>query len=265
MIILKKVLIIVACLVAIGMPNKAYAEDLNIEEEKESFPVEEKKVSKIPISVSADIAIYSDYIWRGFILDDDPVMQSGAAVELYGLKAIAWGNFGIDNSDDLDSVEFDITLDYTYKYKVLSLSAGHTWYNFPPIDGRSLEFYIGGALDILLSPSFVWYHDYGNENHGGGDGDYFIFSAAHGFPLMKFGENDITLDIGGHIGYNHKLFMDGDGGDFAIGGGLTIPINKYASFIPSVAYSVSFGDLARENDGNQKDKLYFGGKLVFSY
>lgn len=221
--------------------------------------------AKLPINIGGETGIYSDYIWRGFVLDDDPVMQSGANVSLYGLKASVWGSFDIHDSDDTDGDELDLTLDYTYKYKLLTLSAGNTWYRLTGTDGESIEFYIGSGLDVPGSPALTWYHDYGDEDDGGGRGDYFLLSAAHSFPLFKLRENDMTFDVNGHIGYNHRLFIEGDGGDFAIGAGFTVPLNKYVSLVPSASYSVPFGDLRSADDGAQEDKFYFGGKVVFAY
>lgn len=222
----------------------------------------EEETKKLPISIAANAAINSKYIWRGFTMDDDPVMQSGASLGVYGFTAIVWGSFDIDESDGYDGDELDVTLDYTYKYKLISISAGHTWYWFPGIFGRSNEFYIGSAIDIPGSPSFTWYHDYGEEANGGGYGDYFVLSASHNFPLIEIWGSSLTFDLSAHIGYNHRLFIEGDGGDAAIGAGITLPLGKYASFSPNVNYSVPFGDLSRADDGGQKDKFYFGGKLV---
>jgi len=228
-----------------------------------AYAEEEVGVLKdLPIEVSADIAINSKYIWRGFTLDDDPVMQQGIYVSAYGFTASVWGSFDIDADDSLNSDEVDYAIDYTHEFDKFSLSIGHTYYDFPPADTASKEFYVGAGLNMPLSPTLVWYHDYGEEDSGGGDGDYIVLGLSHNLPL---GESPIALDLSGHVGYNHELFINGNGGDVAIGVGLTIPLTEKISFSPNANYSVLFGDLKDSNDGNQDDKFYGGFTLAFGF
>ena len=223
---------------------------------------EERILKDLPIEVSADIAINSKYIWRGFTLDDDPVMQTGVYVSGYGITISVWGSFDIDATDALNSDEVDYAIDYTHRFDKFSLSAGHTYYDFPPAHIATQEFYVGGTLDVLLSPTLTYYHDYGDEDSGGGNGDYVVLGLSHGIPLAN---KSITLDLSTHVGYNHKLFINGDGGDVAVGMGLTIPLTEKITFNPNINYSIPFGDLEASDDGNQDDKFYGGFILAFSF
>lgn len=227
---------------------------------------EEGILKDTPIEVSTDIAVYSKYIWRGFALDDDPVMQSGVYISGYGIEASVWGSFDIDSDDALDGDEVDYSVGYTYTFdKIeipLSLSAGYTYYDFPPADTNSQEFYLGAGLDVLLSPTFTWYHDFEEEKDGGGKGDYFVAELGHSIPL---GEFPVTLDLNGHVAYNHELFIVGDGGDIGLGAGLTLQLAKNASLTPNIGYSIPFGDLEDANDGNQDDEFFGGAIFEFSF
>ena len=211
-----------------------------------------------PVGISADIAINSDYIWRGFMLDDNQVMQQGAYVSAYGFTVSIWGSFGIASDNSMDSDEVDYTVDYTYSTDAFSLSMGHTYYDFPSADLSSKEFYAGVGLNVASSPTLTLYRDYGDEDSGGGDGDYTVLELSHNFPL---GESPVTFDLSGHVGYNDGLFIEGDGGDAAVGVGLTIPLTDTCSLSASVNYSVPFGDL--EDAGGQDDKFYAGVVLAF--
>lgn len=223
---------------------------------------EEGILKNSPLEVSADISVNSKYIWRGFTLDDDPVMQQGIYVGAYGFTASMWGSFDIAADDSLYSDEVDYVIDYTYQFDNFSLSIGHTHYDFPLSGTASKEFYVGTGLNIPLSPTLTCYHDYGEEDSGGGDGDYVVLGISYSSPL---GESPIILDLSGHVGYNHELFINGDGEDVAIGLGLAIPLTEKISFSPNLNYSIPFGDLESSGDGNQDDKFYGGFTLAFGF
>lgn len=215
----------------------------------------------LPIEVTADIAFNSKYIWRGFLLDDDAVMQEGVYVSGYGFTISAWGSFDIDADDTRNSDEVDYSVDYTHEFEKLSVSLGHTYYDFPPADTASKEYYIGVGLKTLLSPSLTWYHDYADEDSGGGNGDYIVLEAGHSLAL---GQSPITLDLSTHIAYNDELFINGQGGDANLGIGLTIPLTQNCSVSPAINYSIPFDDLEDSADGNQEEEFYGGLTFAFS-
>lgn len=219
------------------------------------------------IEVSADVAVYSKYMWRGFKLDDDPVLQSGAYLSGYGFDASVWGSFGIASDDNLDSDEVDYSVGYTYDLKEaiqvpVSISGGYTYYDFTSANTNSQEFYIGASFDVILSPSVIWYHDFEDEDQGGGDGDYIVGELSYSYPIPDW---PVSFDLSGHVGYNNELFIVGDGGDIGIGAALPITLSKNCTLSPSVNYSIPFGDLEDADDGNQDDEFYGGGILTFTF
>ncbi|MCQ9208238.1 MAG: hypothetical protein NG712_02540 [Omnitrophica bacterium] len=211
-----------------------------------------------PLEVSADIAIYSKYIWRGITLDDDPVMQQGIYVGLKGFTASIWSSLDIDGDDSPNSDEVDYIIDYTHQFDNFSLSVGHTYYDYPAADAATKEFYLGAGLDIFLAPTLTWYHDYGDEDSGGGDGDYVVLALSHSLPL---GDSPITLDLSGHLGYNNELFIAGDGGDIALGAGLSIPLTEKITFSPNINYSIPTGDA----EDLYNNEFYGGFNLAFDF
>ncbi|MDD4894622.1 MAG: hypothetical protein PHW54_04830 [Candidatus Omnitrophica bacterium] len=227
-------------------------------------------LSDLKVEVSGGLSVFSQYIWRGFIMDRDAVLQpevyvSTPATKFGKLKVGMWVNEDLQNSDNLNSDEFDYIIDYTYDFKHLSVSLGHTYYDFTGINKFSREFYAGISFpSLFLSPSVYYYRDYGNHNSGGGLGNYTVINGAYSLPFVLKGYG-LSLDLSGHVGFNHNLFMDGDGGDVAWKIGLTMPLTKNLKFTPNVNYSIPFGDLARESRGNQKARFYGGGTLVCSF
>ncbi|MFA5157376.1 MAG: TorF family putative porin [Candidatus Omnitrophota bacterium] len=225
-------------------------------------------LSDIGFEVSGDASVYSQYIWRGFVLDRDAVIQpsiyvSTPSTKFGKLKVGVWSNQDLQNSDNLKSEEFDYIIDYTYDFDYLSVSLGHTYYDFVETSTFSKEFYIGLSLPkLFLSPSVYFYRDYGSTENGGGSGNYTVINGFYSLPIKN---TPLSLDFSGHVGFNHNQFIDGDGGDVGLKVGLTMPLTKNLSFTPNVNYSIPFGDLADEAHGNQKSRFFGGGTLVYKF
>jgi hypothetical protein len=221
-----------------------------------------------PIEISMDFAVYSKYIWRGFKLDSDPVAQSGVYLDGYGFNASIWASLDMDGRDESKSDEVDYAIGYTYDLEEMfkvpaSITGGYIYYNFPATNTNSQELYLGISTDsIMFSPSLTWYHDFEDENKGGGRGDYILVEIGHSFPLPDM---PVTLDIGGHAGYNHRLFIKGKGGDIGLNAGLTLNLSKNCTLAPCVKYSIPLGDLAKADDGAQGKEFYGGAVLAISF
>ena len=221
------------------------------------------------ITVSGDVSFFSEYVWRGMLLDGDSVVQPGLyvaspATKFGALTAKFWSSHDLQNADSRHSEEYDYTFDYTYSFKDISISLGHTYYDFPETDLFSREFYAGLAFPkILLNPSVFVYRDYGEPEDGGGEGTYTVLSGAYSIPITVM-TYACSLDLSGHYGYNHELFINGKGGDIGLGAGFSVPLAKNATLVPNVNYSIALSDLEKESDGNQKERVFAGLTLKFS-
>jgi len=220
----------------------------------------------INVDISATVDLYSKYIWRGMKLDNDFVIQPGFTIGAYGFELGVWSSFDVGADDGRASSEVDTSLMYTYDFEGLNLfgkdletfsvTVGHVYYDFPDAGTFSKEAILGFSYDTLLSPTLTWYHDYSRESQGGGKGDYLVLDLSHSLDLVP--SYGITLDLGGHVGYNRKLFINGEGGDVALTGGLTIPLTKTLSMAPSINYSMPFGGVKDENDGSHENEFFWG-------
>jgi len=221
-------------------------------------------LERFNIEASSTLDVYSQYIWRGFALDTDPVLQPGFNISGHGLTFSFWSSWDFDDNDSLDGDEIDYVLDYTYEFDDFSVSLGHTYYEFPGTDTFSREFYGGiGLFNIPLSPVFTFYYDYGDEAQGGADGQYLALEVSHSFNLVE--DLGVTLDLSGRVAYNKELFINGEGGDGLLNAGLTIPLNEGLTFSPDINYAVPLGDLDDPADGNQRDRFYYGFSLGCSF
>ncbi|MCX5708574.1 MAG: hypothetical protein NTY14_06360 [Candidatus Omnitrophica bacterium] len=253
----KLVLLLVLALVAWGaMFTSAFAET-------------EGLLGNAGITASGDVAFYSEYLWRGFLLDGDPVVQPGFYLSgpdsKYGkLTAKFWSSHDLSNSDPRNSSEeYDYILDYTYNLADTSLSFGHTYYDYPAADTFSKEFYVGITLPkVFLTPSVFYYRDYGSQEDGGGMGSYTVVNLAKSLPFEIKG-TPASLELAGHYGYNYELFINGKGGDIGLSAGLKLQLTKNLTCMPNINYSLPLGDLEKTSDGNQEARVYTGA--VFSY
>ena len=224
-------------------------------------------LSDLGFEISADLSFYSQYVWRGILLDRDAVLQPGLSLispesKLGRLMLGIWSSHDMQSRDNLASKEFDYTLDYTYDLEDISFSLGHIYYDFPDTDSFSREFYVGLTFAKLpLNPSVTYYRDYGRPEDGGGEGSYTEISGSYSLPIEG---TSFTLDLSAHVGINHELFINGDGGDVGLSAGFTVPLTRQVSFSPTLNYSIPFGDLSNSDDGNQKSRFYAGGTISFA-
>ncbi|MFA5259688.1 MAG: TorF family putative porin, partial [Candidatus Omnitrophota bacterium] len=161
----------------------------------------------VDVTVAATLDTYNKYVWRGFLLDDDIVLQPGVSISAAGFTGGFWGSWDMQSGDSLNSDETDGYVGYSHDLgfinedmKKISVSFGHTWYGFPETDLYSKEFYFGVSASVFLSPSFTWYADYADEDQGGADGNYYILKVSHSIPIV--GKYGVTLDLGGEAGVN---------------------------------------------------------------
>ena len=78
------------------------------------------------LSISADVGIYSQYIWRGYTLSDESiVIQPSVTLGYRGFSLNVWGNFDtyyFDTGTDYNRT--DITLSYNWSNDVIDVGLG---------------------------------------------------------------------------------------------------------------------------------------------
>jgi len=223
----------------------------------------------IEISVSADLAVYDKYIWRGFRLDGDKSIQPGLTIGIGPFEGGYWGSWDVQNDDPLAGDESDGWLGANFDLgfinedlAIVGFSVGHTWYAFPESSLYSKEVYLGVSVDTVLSPSFTWYHDYESESQGGADGNYYVFGIGHSVTLDE--DYGISFDLSQEIGINNEAFIAGDGGWSTTTVGLSIPLTDNVSMSPILAFTAPWGDLSDNNDGAQNSEFWGGISFSFS-
>ena len=224
-------------------------------------------------SASADVGVFSQYIWRGYELSKDSiVIQPSVTVGYKDVSFNLWGNLDTDvYTDSRDESQFnetDMTLSYDKSFGMVSLGVGYIYYALDAIDD-SQEIYLSVGLDTLLSPSLTVYREISHLPSW-----YISLGISHSFELPK----EITLDLGGSVGYyasddddfvkvddnlnpttdKYNAFHNG-----LISVGLTIPVGKYFSVVPMIAYSFPLtndaDNLIKSSSLSDKSDFVFGG------
>ena len=254
--------------------------------ERPWLPEKEEGMPTIAMSNS----FLTKYIWRGWDLGDEPVMQTDASISWYGLTFDFWSNYSLNNDKARDNgryqefTEIDYTIDYTFNVgemsekmdfdspdflDSLSISAGYTYYTFPNVDWDDKffdtnEVYIGCSCDMILQPAFTWYWDVGRgkgNSDGGGNGSYFLFGIGHTFD---FEESGISASVGITTGIIDQQWTDKTGwADMVFSGDVGIPVFNYFTITPSVSYSLI---LDRDTYNDASDNEFYGGiSISFEY
>lgn len=113
---------------------------------------------------------FGKYVWRGQLLNDDPVYQPGITVTRGNMTFGFWGNLDLTNYNDRsgDFSELDYYFDWSDDFpgmKGVSYSVGVIYYDFPGAgaDGGRVpdtaELYWALRFDLPLSPTVTAYHD----------------------------------------------------------------------------------------------------------
>jgi len=114
-------------------------------------------------TASADVAILSQYIWRGQELSRDSiVIQPSLTISYIGFSGNLWGNLDTDqykdDDEDHDWTETDLTLSYSKEFGMLSAEAGYIYYALDAAEDTQ-EVFLSLGFDMFLSPSLTVYKD----------------------------------------------------------------------------------------------------------
>jgi len=231
--------------------------------------------------VGGNVAFMTKYVWRGWLLDEEPVMQFDTSLSKWGFTLDVWGNYSLNNDksknfgryEELTELDYTISYDFTIgemgeKLGVetpeildpFGISAGYIFYTFPNLDfnekgSYTQEVFLGCSYHMFLQPFFKWYWDVEAAR-----GSYLQFGGGHTFDLG----GGVNASLGLAFGYNYQQWTDESGwSDMLLTADVSIPVFKYFTVTPSVAYSVIL-DRDTFND-SQENEFYGGITFAFSY
>ena len=109
-----------------------------------NVPVIREEAGECPLFAELALDVYSAYVWRGMVLNDEPVWQPGlklgADLQDYGKAyAGAWLNLDLTKRNRRTAFGGLNELDYRAGYQIglgnFEMDAGHRWYTFPKANG----------------------------------------------------------------------------------------------------------------------------------
>ncbi|NLA73977.1 MAG: hypothetical protein GX846_00595 [Deltaproteobacteria bacterium] len=214
------------------------------------------------LSISADVGIYSQYIWRGYTLSDESiVIQPSVTLGYRGFSLNVWGNFDTDYFDTgTDYNRTDITLSYNWSNDVIDVGLGYIYSDLDHAEDDQ-EFYFTATLAGYLNPKFSFYKDINGDNEGW----YINLGFSHSYAIT----NLYNLDLSASIGYydlddgSYNALHDGN-----ITASMIFPVNDNLSFTPSLSYivGVSTKSKARIKDYKGNSDHFVGGfKCTYSF
>jgi len=105
------------------------------------------------VSVSANMAMTSNYLWRGMTQTDNaPAIQGGVDVEYNGFYLGTWGSNISWTNDNDSSIEVDIYAGYANKFATIDYDIGYIRYAYPKVqdDNNFDEVYLSLGKDFSL-------------------------------------------------------------------------------------------------------------------
>jgi len=194
------------------------------------------------IETSANVALTSNYVWRGMTQTDNrPAIQGGFDVAYKGLYAGVWAS-NVDFGDDYDtSVEIDVYVGYANEISGITYDINYGQYTYP---GETDELNFGEASLTL-----------------GYDFEVVAFSAKY---YVGVETDDTDPESGWEVGASVPLPMDisldatyGDygSGEDSFGEYYSIGATKsFEKFDITVAYTgMDFDDRTAGHDGDGKE------------
>ncbi|NLD39178.1 MAG: hypothetical protein GX654_20165 [Desulfatiglans sp.] len=183
------------------------------------------------LSISADVGVFSQYVWRGYALSDESiVIQPSVTFGYRGFNLNVWGNFDTDYYDTgTDYNETDFTLSYNWTYEIIKLGVGYIYYDIEQEGAEDTrEVFFTATFEGYLNPSFKFYKDIDAAK-----GWYVNFGVSHSYAITPL----YNLDLSASIGYydlddgSYNEVHDGN-----ITASMVLPINDHLSMTPSLSY-----------------------------
>jgi len=157
--------------------------------------------SDIPLEVSANIALTSDYRFRGLTqTGEHPATQGGLDLSSGPFYLGVWGS-GVDfNDGDQASAEIDLYSGVTYEFNQIGVDLGFIYYTYPGAASALNYDFVEGKVALSYSPlesvSLGVGYNY-SPDYFGASGEYHYPNAS-----VEVSVPDLPVTLSGTYGYS---------------------------------------------------------------
>lgn len=195
------------------------------------------------LEFSANVAMTTDYVFRGYSQTDEEMAIQGGfdATHTSGVYAGVWGS-NVDSGTYTDSeMEVDVYIGWGGEVGPVGVDVGYLRYMYPGAasgtDYDTNEYHIGVSGDVS-SVSLGLTYNYSDDFYGGGDADYWDFSAS--VPVGSF-------TLAAHYGIS-DFDAGGDYDDWSFGG---------STELGGFGFDLTYTDTDIDNDPLGDDRVVF--------
>jgi hypothetical protein len=225
-----------------------------------------------PISgIGVDAGLYNNYVWRGLVFDENPVLQTDLWMWVHGVTMIFWGNCDLtDQDDDFEGQfnEWDVYITFPIKHFGSFQFGGELDYlSFPSSSGMegaaTSEISLWCDADLPGYPRLQVFWDIWAW-HG-------IYANLNAYHSVTLGSNALLLSSGigwGDENHNRQTGADAGSGflDFHVGMSYDFIYNDRFSVTPKVQFTTLLnGDVRDLYDSNDIEPSRFSISLNAAY
>ncbi len=183
---------------ALTLMSTAWASEEPVVTAENEQPAELTEDEESPLTFEISVDVLSDYVFRGFIYNDNPVWQPGVTIDYEtedfgGFYANIWSSFDLTHKRGYCSnsrrscgvQEIDYTLAYYVNLFGFDFEAGHAWYTYPNGNGPSeREIFASVSYENpFITPTFAAYWLYGGVDGTDRSTLYYNASLEHEFEI----------------------------------------------------------------------------------
>ena len=192
---------------------------------------------------SVESGVFSQYVWRGMLPTNGPVLQNSVTALWRGAHLNMWTNLDLNSANGrrgkFNEVDFDAG--YDRSLEKVSFSAGAIRYTFPNTTAAATtEVYAGATLAVPLRPAVKVYYDV-----DGIRGAYVTFDLSHSVAMPKPHPQvswSVELAAGagwGSSGCSRSYFGVHEQGLMDVHPGLAVPVSlgKRWRVTPRISYA----------------------------
>ncbi len=215
---------------------------------------------------SAEIDVFSQYIWRGYALSDTVcIIQPSAGVSYKGVSFGFWSNIdtnvkGAAAGQTAKMNETDITIAYDTSFDIVTAGVGFIYY---AVDSAidSQEFYLSLGADVITAPTVTVYREIAYLPAW-----YLHFGLSHSFEVT----DDVSFDLGGSLAYfipDNAMDALADG---SVSGALNVPFLDYFTGSIIVGYTFPLSVAGRNylrggSADGRSAHVYMGGAVAMEF